>query len=177
MRITAGTMRGRVMHIPPLPGLRPTPAKVRQALFNILGDIAGASMLDLYAGSGLMALEAISRGAGKVLSVEMNRRAIGHMRGIRAEWQLENSWQLFAGKVDHALDTLAGSHFDLIFADPPYRQGLAERLPAQLDTHDVGCEQLIIEESGHISPVWPAGWQCIQSRRYGDTTLHFLQIK
>ncbi len=163
------------MHVPPLPGLRPTPAKVRQALFNILGDISGASMLDLYAGSGLMALEAISRGTGKVLSVEMNRRAIQHMRGIRADWQLDDAWQIFAGKVDHALETLSRTHFDLIFADPPYDQGLAERLPTQLDAHGVGCTQLVVEESSRVQPAWPAGWQCTQSRRYGDTTLHFLQ--
>ncbi len=175
MRITAGSLRGRVMHIPPLPGLRPTPAKVRQALFNILHDMDGIAMLDLYAGSGLMALEAISRGAGKVLSVEMNGRAIQHMRAIRADWRLADAWQIFAGKVDHALESLSGTHFDLIFADPPYVQGLAERLPARLDACMVRCSQLVIEEASRVQPVWPAGWLCTAARRYGDTTLHFLQ--
>lgn len=173
MRITAGDLRGRVLNVPDEPGLRPTPAKVRQALFNILGPIDEMRLLDLYSGSGVMALEAISRGAS-ALSIEQNRRLTRDMEQIRQQWHLADSWQIKTGTVERGLQALAGEHFDLIFADPPYRQSLAEKLPQWLDEQAIRCDLLVTEESTHVNPNWPEGWLCEQSRRYGDSTLHFL---
>lgn len=173
MRITAGSLRGRLLNVPDEPGLRPTPAKVRQALFNILGPIDGMRLLDLYSGSGVMALEAISRGAS-ALSVEQNRRLTRDMEQVRQQWDLTESWQIKTGMVEKGLQALAGEYFDLIFADPPYRQGFAEKLPQWLDELGISCDLLVIEESARVNPLWPEGWQCEQSRRYGDSTLHFL---
>jgi len=170
----AGAMRGRVIPVPEVPGLRPTPAKVRQALFNILGPVDGFDVLDLYAGSGIMALEALSRGATSAVSIERQHRAVRSIRQACALLQLEARWQIRHGSVEQGLMALSGSRFDLIFADPPYAQGLASALPALLDRRAVACDRLVIEESAREQPEWPAGWQCLQSRRYGDSCLHFL---
>ena len=174
MRITAGSLRGRVLHIPDVSGLRPTPAKVRQALFNILGPIDDLRLLDLFSGSGVMALEAISRGVSSAVSIEQDRRQTRDMEQIRTSWGLTENWQINALTVQKGLSMMAGQQFDLIFADPPYRQGIAEQIPLWLDEHDIGCDRLIVEESVSESPLWPVGWLCEQSRRYGDTCLHFL---
>ena len=177
MRITAGSLRGRVLSIPNIEGLRPTPAKVRQALFNILGPIDDVRFLDLFSGSGVMALEAISRGARSALSVEQNRRLTRDMEQIRQDWGISDSWQIKTAAADKALMQMAGEHFDLIFADPPYQQEFTEKLPLWLDEFSISCEQLIIEESARVKPLWPAGWICQQSRPYGDSCLHFLTRK
>jgi len=173
MRVTAGTLRGRKITVPDLPGLRPTPAKVRQALFNMLADVSGLHMLDLFAGSGMMALEALSRGAASVHSIEQQRRATQAMLALRDAWK-PGDWHIISADVERALTTLSGEHFDLIFADPPYQQGFTTRIPELLDKHQIGCSQLIIEESRRVQPEWPDGWICSQSRQYGDTCLHFL---
>jgi len=175
VRITAGRLRGRHLSVPGITGVRPTPSKVRQALFNILGSLEGASVLDLFSGSGLMALEAISRGAATVISVESNRRVIRHLQGVRERWALEDCWQLLCGDVQGMLPRLAERHFDLVFADPPYAQGISECIPRWLDESRVSCAQLVIEESARVDPQWPSGWTELQSRRYGDTCLYFLE--
>jgi len=163
------------LNVPELPGLRPTPSKVRQALFNILGDVEGMSMLELFSGSGIMAVEALSRGAASVLSVERNPKAVQQLKGLRQIFGLNDRWQIMQAEVGKGLATLASRHFDLIFADPPYEQGFAERLPALLGRHEIACGMLVVEESARVEPAWPNGWQCRQSRRYGDSCLHFLE--
>ncbi|MFQ5344801.1 MAG: 16S rRNA (guanine(966)-N(2))-methyltransferase RsmD [Mariprofundus sp.] len=177
MRITAGSMRGRIIHVPNVPGLRPTPSKVRQALFNILGPVCGFRVLDLFAGSGIMALEALSRGAASALSVEQHHRAVKAMQQSRNTLDASGIWTIQARSVGQSLAGLADTSFDLIFADPPYAQGHAEILCKLLTQHDIACGQLIIEESSRVRPGWPEGWICQQSRRYGDTCLHFLARK
>ncbi len=174
MRITAGSMRGRVIAVPNVPGLRPTPSKVRQALFNILGSVDGFHVLDLYAGSGMMALEALSRGAASAISIEQDRCAIKALLQSRDNLNMSEQWSIQVGSVEQGLSRLAGKSFDLIFADPPYAHGFAEALPDLLTQHNIECGQLVIEESSRIQPTWPDGWVCQQSRRYGDTCLHFL---
>lgn len=174
MRITGGDMRGRNIPVPDLPGLRPTPSKVREALFNILGDIDGFRVLDLFSGSGIMAIESLSRGASGVVSVEQQRRAVAHLQQLCRTLSLAEQWRILPVSVERALPGLAGQSFDLVFADPPYAKGFAEKLPEWLDQYGISCMQLVIEESAKVVPEWPAGWTCNQSRRYGDTILHFL---
>jgi 16S rRNA (guanine966-N2)-methyltransferase len=174
VRITAGFLRGRRLASPEQSDVRPTPSKVREALFNILGDIDGWRVLDLFAGSGLMSLEAISRGAA-VTAIEQdsaNRRA---MQAVRDDWHLKEKWQILGGTLPGALSALHGQAFDLVFADPPYAQGIAEQIPAWLDVHGITAGQLVIEEASSEHPAWPAGWTPAQSRRYGGTCLHFLE--
>ncbi|HKJ83570.1 MAG TPA: 16S rRNA (guanine(966)-N(2))-methyltransferase RsmD [Mariprofundaceae bacterium] len=173
-RITAGSFRGRILRVPDAAGLRPTPAKVRQAMFNILGDIEGARVLDLFSGSGLMALEALSRGASGVVSVERQRRTVGHLQQVRSDWGLDSRWHIMAGEAFAVLERLRGEQFDLIFADPPYDKGYAERIPEKLDETGIDCRRLVIEESARVTPAWPESWTAESPRRYGDTCLHFL---
>jgi 16S rRNA (guanine966-N2)-methyltransferase len=168
-------MRGRKLQAPDIPGLRPTPSKVREALFNMLGNVDGLRMLDLFAGSGIMALEALSRGATTAVSIEQNRRATQSMDQLRVSLNLAESWQIMPVSVEKGLCRLAEQSFDLIFADPPYEKGFANKLPALLNQYGIHCSRLVIEESARVQPNWPGGWHCQQSRRYGDTVLHFLE--
>jgi len=168
-------MRGRKLQVVDIPGLRPTPSKVREALFNMLGSVDGFRMLDLFSGSGIMALEALSRGAATAVSIEKNRHATRSMDQLRETLKLTESWQIIPVSVEQGLSSLAEQSFDLVFADPPYEKGFANKLPTLLDTYGIHCSRLVIEESAHVQPEWPESWHCQQSRRYGDTTLHFLE--
>lgn len=175
MRVTAGVLRGRRLQVPDIPGLRPTPAKVRQALFNILGSVEGLRLLELFSGSGIMALESLSRGAAAVVSVEQNGKAVRHLQQLREALALGHSWQIVPLEVKRGLAGLAGQHFDLVFADPPYESGHSDSLPLLLTQYGIGCDMLVIEESARARPQWPEGWHCLRSRRYGDSCLHFLR--
>jgi len=177
VRITAGSLRGRKVTVPDIDGVRPTPAKVRQALFNILGSVQDFTVLDLFSGSGLMALEALSRGASSVISVEKNRRIVQHLKNNRSHLQLDENWQLMCGDVQAVVPRFAGRHFDIIFADPPYNTGISEKLPTWLDDSGISCTVLVIEEAARATPIWPPGWTAQQARRYGETCLHFLEAE
>jgi len=177
VRITAGSMRSRIVPVADVPGLRPTPSKVRQALFNMLGSVDDFDVLDLFSGSGIIALEALSRGARCAVSIEHNRIAIKSLRQSSELFKLEDSWDIRQCSVEKGLKLLAGRSFDLVFADPPYAQGEAEKVPLLLDQYDIACGQLVIEESSRQRPIWPEGWVCSQSRPYGDSCLHFLLRK
>jgi len=177
VRITAGRLRGRKVAVPDVADVRPTPAKVRQALFNILGSVQDLTVLELFSGSGLMALEALSRGATSVTSVEKNRRVVQHLKSVRSHLQLSESWQLMCGDVQAVLPRLAGRRFDIVFADPPYNTGISEKLPTWLDDAGISCAVLVIEEAARATPIWPPGWTQQQARRYGETCLHFLEAE
>jgi len=177
MRITAGEMRSRIVAVANVPGLRPTPAKVRQALFNMLGPVDDFDMLDLFSGSGIIALEALSRGAKSAQSIEHDHMAVKCLKQTREQLKLEESWHIKQMSVEKGIKLLSGSSFDFIFADPPYAQGEAENVLKLLDMHDIRVHQLVIEESARYQPVWPEGWICQSSRRYGDSCLHFLLRK
>jgi len=175
MRITAGELRGRKVAVPNIPGLRPTPSRARQALFNILQDVQGWKVLDLFSGSGLMALECLSRKAGRVISIEKNTRLCQHMIDICETWELRSRWQIHHGEVSKITGRITETTFELVYADPPYDQGFAERIPQWLSTAEVRIEHLVIEESSRAKPRWPEGWTQTACRRYGDTCLYFLE--
>ena len=170
-------MRSRIVPVADVPGLRPTPSKVRQALFNMLGSVDGFDFLDLFSGSGIIVLEALSRGASRAVSIEQNRIAIKSLRQASELLKLEDRWDIRQNSVEKGLKLFAESSFDIVFADPPYAQGEAEKVPLLLDQYDIACGQLVIEESSRQHPIWPEGWVCSQSRPYGDSCLHFLLRK
>ncbi|MDQ6961418.1 MAG: 16S rRNA (guanine(966)-N(2))-methyltransferase RsmD [Mariprofundaceae bacterium] len=171
--ITGGSLHRRAVSIPDLQGLRPTSAKVRQALFNILGQIQHKTVLDLFSGSGLMSLEALSRGA-IVTSVECEKRACHEQQKLKEKWQLEQ-WRIVHGQVESQLHKLKGQSFDMVFADPPYDSGWCQKIPQLLSKYQINTSSLIIEELASIQPCWPQPWICRDSRRYGQTNLHFLE--
>src|SRR5690349_17628877 len=181
-RIVAGTLGGRRIAAPPGAGTRPTSDRVREALFSAVQaevDLDGARFADLYAGSGAVGLEALSRGAAHVLLVESDPRAA---RGLR-----ENVTALRAGTAARPVTgrvatVLAGGPeggpYDVVFADPPYAVP-NEEVTAMLGALVAGgwlAEQalLVIERATRSTPfTWVEGVTPTRSRRYGETTLWY----
>ncbi|ODU99493.1 MAG: 16S rRNA (guanine(966)-N(2))-methyltransferase RsmD [Thiobacillus sp. SCN 63-57] len=152
VRIIGGQYRRRLLDFPDGAGLRPTPDRVRETLFNWLGqDLPGWICLDLFSGSGALGFEAASRGAGRVVMIE---------RDLKTTAALEkNRTVLGASQVDilraDALAWLANSHeaFDLIFVDPPFGSGLAESVLADLGRHlKPGGHAYIEQETAVVAP-------------------------
>jgi 16S rRNA (guanine966-N2)-methyltransferase len=169
LRVVAGAYRGRRLQAPPGAGTRPTSDRVREALFSILGDVEGRHVLDLFAGSGALAIEALSRGAASAVLVERDRRAAD---AIRANLDAVGAGEAELIRAD-ALPWLgrAGRTFDLVFIDPPYSSApelageLSEALPAVLSKN-----ALIVSESDKRDPLTLA-LPLIDERTYGDTRI------
>ncbi|NQU41367.1 MAG: 16S rRNA (guanine(966)-N(2))-methyltransferase RsmD [Lentisphaerae bacterium] len=178
MRITGGEFRGRVLRAPKA-GVRPTQDRVRQAVFNILMDrVAGERFLDLYAGSGAVGLEALSRGASEVVWVEQDRRALSVLRANVADLG-HGAGQVVADDVIRFLGRVAGRGvFDVVYADPPYtdgRDGGEDPLPGLLVAMQSGGVLakdgiLVYESSGGRRArggELPPGWTALVDRTYG----------
>ncbi|MDX8410060.1 MAG: 16S rRNA (guanine(966)-N(2))-methyltransferase RsmD [Mariprofundales bacterium] len=175
MRITAGELRGRKLGgASAATGIRPTTARVREALFNILGDVTGWRILDCFAGSGIMALEALSRGATEAISIEQQRGAVVAMEALRQQLKLGNRWQIHHADLTHGLAKVANRRFDLVFADAPYHSDWPARLPQLLSSHGIVTDHLVIEEATSTAIDWPQAVEVLDRRRYGDSTLHFV---
>ncbi len=171
MRVIAGAHKGRRLHVPKGSETRPTSDRVREALFSILGDVTGARVLDLYAGSGALGIEALSRGAGEVVFVESARRAAEAITAnLRALGDPDAMiWVGDALTYLRRADTDAP--FDLVFADPPYSSAtqvgdaLSELLPSLLTE-----TSLTVTESDKRSPL-PLSLPLVDERIYGDTRI------
>lgn len=123
MRITGGTHRSRALVAPRGQATRPTSDRVREALFSILAartTLDGARVLDLYAGTGALALEALSRGASRATLIEKGRDALGAIRTNVTALEMESAVEILPGAVDKVAPGLAKGAFDLVFVDPPY---------------------------------------------------------
>ena len=128
LRIIGGQWRSRQFDFPMAHGLRPTPNRVRETLFNWLAPyVEGAKVLDVFAGSGALFLEALSRGAGSALALDLNSAAINSLRGHLLTLRCDNGQLLQTDAVRH-LEQQPATPFDLVFLDPPFSQGLL--LPA-----------------------------------------------
>lgn len=125
IRIIAGKYKGRRLSVPDCEGLRPSPNRVRETVFNWLQfDLTGTSVLDAFAGSGAMGLEALSRGAAKATFIDNNPAAISHIRRLLNEWQEVNAvlFQTNALKL-----TFPPACFDIVFLDPPFAGNLLQK--------------------------------------------------
>jgi 16S rRNA (guanine966-N2)-methyltransferase len=169
MRVVAGAYKGRRLVSPSGSRTRPTADRVREALFSILGDVEAASVLDLFAGSGALGIEALSRGADKAVFVDRDRQAcVAIRRNLDA---IGAQAQVVQGDALAFLGQRRGERYDLVFADPPYDSAgrlaapLAERLPALL-TEDAR----IVTESDKRSPL-ALGLPLSTERVYGDTRI------
>ena len=132
VRIIAGRLRGSKLPVPDRPGLRPTSDRVRETLFNWLQPaLPGARVLDLFAGTGALGFEAASRGAARVTLVERDARAVAALRESARILGAEQVEVVRADAVEFARSASGG--FDLVFLDPPYRQGLLERIEPELE--------------------------------------------
>ncbi|MDQ3904113.1 MAG: 16S rRNA (guanine(966)-N(2))-methyltransferase RsmD [Actinomycetota bacterium] len=184
VRIVAGVAGGRRLAVPPS-GTRPTSDRVREALFSTLQarrDLEGARVLDLYAGSGALGLEALSRGAAHVRFVECDRRAAAVVRRNVEALGLGgpggSAVQVTAADVAVLLRSSTDQPYDVVLADPPYALSdgaLSTVLNALSDGGWLAPAALIVvERSARASPpAWPEGVSELTNRRYGDTAVYY----
>lgn len=172
VRIVGGLWRSRLLEFPDVAGLRPTPDRVRETLFNWLGrDLSGMTCVDLFAGSGALGFEALSRGASAVTMVEKSRVA---SRALE-----ENARRLDAGNLTivcaDALEFLRGarSRFDVAFVDPPYRLGLQSVALANLRGLLAEEGRVYVESDVILDP--PSGWSILKRGRAGNVYFHLLK--
>jgi 16S rRNA (guanine966-N2)-methyltransferase len=179
VRIISGQARGRKLALLTGIDIRPTPDRVREALFSIvlsrLGTLTDITVLDLFAGSGAMGLEALSRGAAHALFIDQGPQAAKVLTANIKACSFEERGEFRRGEVIATLPRLAPRTFDLIFADPPYQSGLAEktlhaisRLPL-LATCGLFCAETSAEEE---LPDRAGDLLLIDHRRYGSTAVH-----
>lgn len=174
MRVIAGRLRGRQLLAPKGWKVRPTPERVREAIFSALGEIGGMRVLDLYCGTGALGIEAISRGAGEAVMVDRDvRPALGnvHNLGLTAEVELVR-----AEAPDWIKSVPAGS-FDLVFLDPPYREasGISGLLDPELG-RVLAPGGRVIAESGNRAPLEFPSLETVRERRYGRTVVTFHRV-
>ncbi len=179
VRIIGGGWRGRRVSFPDIPGLRPTPDRVRETLFNWLQDrIAGARCLDLFAGSGALGLEALSRGAKELVFVE---------QAVAAARALQEQLIRFGGQARAQVAEMGAARylrsvpqaFDIVFLDPPFgRDALAEYVPLLDEGQWLKPGALVYlenEKKAGVPPL-PAHWQLLKSKSAGEVGYHLARV-
>jgi 16S rRNA (guanine966-N2)-methyltransferase len=184
VRIIGGGWRGRRVNFPDIPGLRPTPDRVRETLFNWLQhDVAGARCLDLFAGSGALGLEALSRGAKELVFVE---QAVAASRALS-----EQLTRLGAGRKGQVVEMGAarylrtpaqppGTCFDIVFLDPPYGRGLLAEYVPMLDSGNwlkPGGLVYLENEKAEGAPALPTHWELLKSKSAGEVGYHLARVR
>lgn len=171
MRIVGGEARGRTLRSVPGKTTRPTADRVRQSLFDVLGQrMDGLAVLDLYAGTGALGLEALSRGAAKAVFVESDARACGVIHGNIADLKYENRARVVREELPGALSRLE-EKFDLVFCDPPYALHASQAVLDGLTSNDLlAAGARVVLEMDRRDPT-PAGFHIADERRYGDTKI------
>lgn len=176
MRVIAGRFGGRTLVAPRGRATRPTPERVREALFSILGDVEGMDVLDLFAGSGALGIEALSRGAAAATFVDSSAAACAAIRrnveslGASAEVRHQRALPFLGAAL------LSGRQYDLVLLDPPYRQapGLGREFSAALGpVLSPGAQ--VIAESDRRAPL-ELDLEMVDERRYGDTLISIYRV-
>jgi 16S rRNA (guanine966-N2)-methyltransferase len=173
VRIIAGQWRSRIVKFPPAAQLRPTPDRVRETLFNWLGQrLDGMACLDLFAGSGALGFEALSRGARRVVMVERDRAVAQALRTSARELQAEDAHVVEGDSLRYL--ALGGEKFDVAFVDPPYASDLAlkalDALPARLNAG----ARVYVESAQPIVPGAP--WRVLREDRAGSVRYALLEL-
>ena len=176
LRIIGGSWRGRKLRFPPAPEIRPTPDRVRETLFNWLGPrVSGARCLDLFAGSGALGLESLSRGAAHVTFVERDGAAVRELRARLSEWGAHGA------EVEHgeALRFLGGASrvFDIVFLDPPFDSEFLTLAAERLESGGwLAAGALIYVECAARNglPPLPPSWTTLKSKQAGEVGYHLL---
>lgn len=179
LRIIGGEERSRVIVAPPGTDTRPTLARVKDSVFNILRPyIPGARVLDLFAGSGALALESLSRGAVSAVMADNDRRAMAavarNIQALKYEQRaraLQADWRAALARLEDE-----GARFDLVFLDPPYRMPLSPVL-ARLDASLLvdADARIVAEHDAKTPPELPPGLMLYDARTYRDTVVSFIQ--
>ncbi|WP_421853725.1 16S rRNA (guanine(966)-N(2))-methyltransferase RsmD [Oricola sp.] len=183
MRVVGGAFRGRTL-AGPKPGsmsIRPTTDRARESLFNIIAHawphkLDGARVLDLFAGTGAIGIEALSRGAASALFIEQSVEGRGLVRRNVETLGLQGRTKLFRRDATRMGDIGTMQQFDVVFADPPYGKGLAE--PALRSLHAGGWLRpgalLVVEESATAEFTPPEGFMLADAREFGETRIYFV---
>jgi 16S rRNA (guanine966-N2)-methyltransferase len=199
LRIIGGSWRGRKLRFPPSPEIRPTPDRVRETLFNWLGPrVVGARCLDLFAGSGALGLESLSRGAAHVTFVERDVAAVRELRARLSEWgasgavvEQGDALRFLAGGGASASVTAevsgaasasgmigpSGASFDIVFLDPPFESGALSTVAGLLEERQwLATGALIYVECAARNglPSLPPGWAATKAKQAGEVGYHLL---
>jgi 16S rRNA (guanine966-N2)-methyltransferase len=172
VRIVGGEWRSRMLKFPTVPGLRPTPDRVRETLFNWLGQrLDGKTCLDLFAGSGALGFEALSRGAKRVVMVERDRKVC---QALQANASVLGASRLEIREADGVQFLALDRHaYDVIFLDPPFRKEFLPRLMPLLPAHLTPEGLVYVESEGALAV--EAGWEIWRSGRAGQAYFHLLK--
>ncbi|MCO5145216.1 MAG: 16S rRNA (guanine(966)-N(2))-methyltransferase RsmD [Aquamicrobium sp.] len=180
MRIVGGSLRGRPLAAPRSDSIRPTSDRTREAVFNVIAHtwperLDRARVLDLFSGTGALGLEALSRGAAQCLFIEESAEGRGLIRTNIEEFGLQGRAKIFRRDAARLGEVGTIAPFDLVFADPPYGKGLAERaLQSALAGGWLTADALVIVEEAAASPFQPVeGLALIERREWGDTSVTF----
>jgi 16S rRNA (guanine966-N2)-methyltransferase len=189
VHISAGALRGRRLLVPNEPWIRPTMGKIRLSLFSLLLPyLHDGRVLDLFAGCGLLGLEALSRGAKAVFFVDLQQKAVQSIEKNVTLCGVQRQCTLLQGNLLHdrtwnriahcappapAAPTTSQGHFELVLMDPPYRQGWIPRILPRLQQYPLlapGAIVAVEQETEAIIPAVP-GWSLLHNRHYGDTRI------
>lgn len=181
MRIIAGTAKGRKIEIPKDVDFRPTSDVVRETLFNVIArEIENSVFLDCFAGSGVVGLEAASRGADKIICIEKNRRNCSLIKNNYEKLGFSKQLELIEDDYIHALCMLGKKGFspDLLFFDPPYHAGIYDRLIDFLSCSPIASKGLIIVEHFKKTEIpFESVFDLKKVSKSGDTHLTYLKLK
>ncbi len=178
MRIIGGMARGRTLVAPSGQRTRPTQDYVRESLFNIIRwDVEDARVLDLFAGTGALSLEALSRGARSAVLVDTDRAACAAIRKNIASVKPDGECRLIQSDYRAAMEHLAreGRVFDVVFIDPPYKMENTGEMCAELYDKGLlaGAFLLVVEHKSGCAPMLDARFEAFDQRSYGDTQITF----
>jgi 16S rRNA (guanine966-N2)-methyltransferase len=175
LRIVGGEARGRPLRAVRGSSTRPTADRVRQSLFDALGQrMDGLAVLDLYAGTGALALEALSRGAARAVLVESDARACGVIFHNLAALKYGDRARVVRAELPQGLQKLRGERFDLVFSDPPYALRVAQPTLEALTSSDLlalGARVVLETDRREPAPVPLPGLRLADERRFGDTRM------
>lgn len=178
LRIVGGEHRGRKLRFPDAKGLRPTADRVRETLFNWLqADIAGLNCLDLFAGSGALGFEALSRGAARVTMSDSSRAVVSQLRENAAMMRLEERCDIRQQDALKLLQLSPDQSFDLVFCDPPFADNLLGQCCALLESGGWLREDAFVyleQDSSHPWPELPANWQLHREGQSGQAAFRLM---
>jgi 16S rRNA (guanine(966)-N(2))-methyltransferase RsmD len=180
MRIITGRARGAKLTAPKGETTRPTAERTKEAIFSSLQfDIQGREVLDLFAGSGQMALEALSRGAKHAVLCDRSREAVDAIRSNALKTRLAPDCEIFCSDYQAMLQTLRRRYtFDLVFLDPPYAAGVLSDVLTRLDRMGLLAEgAIVVCETGHTDPfgdALPSSYEITKSAKYGVAQVTYL---
>lgn len=178
IRIVGGQYRRTRIPVPDIEGLRPTPDRIRETLFNWLshfwgGDFSGKRVLDLFAGTGALGFEAASRGVEHVQMVESNPIAVAGLRALRTRLKADHV-RIHAGDAVHVLSRLRTQPFDLVLLDPPFSQGWLERIWKLLPSILAPQSLVYVESEAPLTPAHP--FSVLRENKAGHVHFYLLRF-